>query len=53
MTLQDAGWKYGPILKDGSKAYQPTEYTTWRNYFENVAIKSTTITGNLHRKMYW
>lgn len=41
MTLQDAGWKYGPILKDGSKAYQPTQYTTWRNYFENIAIKST------------
>lgn len=42
MTLQDAGWKYGPGLRDGSKAYQPTQYTTWRNYFENVAIKSTT-----------
>ena len=41
MTLQDAGWKYGPDLRDGSKAYQPTEYTTWRNYFENVAIKNT------------
>src|SRR6201996_588890 len=41
MTLQDAGWKFGPILKDGSKAYQPTQYTTWRNYFENIAIKST------------
>lgn len=41
MTLQDAGWRYGPDLRDGSKAYQPTEYTTWRNYFENVAIKST------------
>jgi len=42
MTIQDAGWKFGPILKDGSKAYQPTEYTTWANYFENVAIKNPT-----------
>jgi alpha-mannosidase len=42
MTIQDAGWKFGPILKDGSKAYQPTEYTTWANYFENIAIKNPT-----------
>jgi len=42
MTLQDAGWKFGPILKDGSKAYQPTVYTTWANYFENIAIKNPT-----------
>jgi alpha-mannosidase len=42
MTLQDAGWKNGPMLGDGTRAYQPTVYTTWANYFENVAIKSTT-----------
>jgi alpha-mannosidase len=42
MTIQDAGWRFGPILKDGSKAYQPTEYTTWANYFENIAIKNPT-----------
>ncbi len=42
MTIQDAGWKYGPMLRDGSKAYQPTEYTTWANYFENLAIKNPT-----------
>jgi alpha-mannosidase len=42
MTIQDAGWRYGPILRDGSKAYQPTEYTTWANYFENIAIKHPT-----------
>ena len=42
MTIQDAGWKFGPILKDGSKAYQPTVYTTWANYFENIAIKNPT-----------
>jgi alpha-mannosidase len=42
MTIQDAGWKFGPGLRDGSKAYQPTVYTTWADYFENIAIKSTT-----------
>jgi alpha-mannosidase len=41
MTIQDAGWKYGPILHEG-KAYEPTEYTTWANYFENIAIKNPT-----------
>ncbi|RCH55195.1 hypothetical protein DJ568_08385 [Mucilaginibacter hurinus] len=39
MTLQDAGWKNGLYLGKGEKSYQPTEYTTWRNYFENVAVK--------------
>lgn len=42
MTIQDAGWKNGPALGNGTKGYQPTVYTTWANYFENVAIKSTT-----------
>ena len=42
MTIQDAGWKWGPVLRDGSKAYQPTVYTTWANYFENIAIKNPT-----------
>ncbi|MBE9663705.1 glycosyl hydrolase [Mucilaginibacter myungsuensis] len=37
MTLQDAGWKGGPFLGNGNRSYQPTEYTTWRNYFENVS----------------
>jgi alpha-mannosidase len=39
MCLQDAGWRYGPWLKAGREVYQPTEYTTWRNYFENISIK--------------
>lgn len=39
MTLQDAGWRNGPYLGDGKNIYQPTEYTTWRNYFENVSAK--------------
>jgi len=38
MTLQDAGWKGGPFLGNGRGAYPGTEYTTWRNYFENVAV---------------
>lgn len=38
MCIQDAGWRNGPWLKDLGGAY-PTEFTTWRNYFENVAIK--------------
>lgn len=43
MTIQDAGWKFGPILRNNSnKVYQPTEYTTWANYFENIAIKNPT-----------
>lgn len=32
MTLQDAGWKGGPFQGDN------VAYTTWRNYFENIAV---------------
>ena len=39
MCLQDAGWKVGPWLKEG--AYQPSEYTTWRNYFVNIADRTS------------
>lgn len=35
MCLQDAGWRFGPWLK--GDFYKPTTYTTWRNYFENIA----------------
>ncbi len=35
MCLQDAGWNYGPWLKNNY--YQPTVYQTWRGYFENIA----------------
>jgi alpha-mannosidase len=38
MCLQDAGWKSGPRL--GKGAYQPSEYVTWRDYFENHAVKT-------------
>ncbi|EDM36970.1 alpha-mannosidase [Pedobacter sp. BAL39] len=34
MCLQDAGWYFGPWLK--KDFYQPTVYTTWKNYFENI-----------------
>ncbi|MFD0793063.1 glycoside hydrolase family 38 C-terminal domain-containing protein [Mucilaginibacter litoreus] len=36
MTLQDAGWKGGPFLGHADSAGFKSEYTTWRNYFENV-----------------
>jgi alpha-mannosidase len=39
MCIQDAGWRNGPCLKPGGDVYEPTEFTTWRNYLENVAIK--------------
>ena len=39
MCLQDAGWHFGPWLKHFRDIYQPSVYTTWRNYFENVAIR--------------
>ena len=38
MTLQDAGWRFGPWLR--KDFYKPTEYTTWKNYFENIADKT-------------
>ncbi|MET4080710.1 alpha-mannosidase [Pedobacter sp. UYP30] len=34
MCLQDAGWQLGPWLKNNF--YQPSQYTTWKNYFENI-----------------
>lgn len=37
MCLQDAGWRNGPWLGKNGGDYHPTEYTTWRNYFENIA----------------
>ncbi len=39
MCLQDAGWKNGPWLGDGSRTYLPTEYKTWRDYIENFSIR--------------
>jgi alpha-mannosidase len=42
MCLQDAGWTNGPWLGDGPGLYRPSEYTTWRNYFANVAVKQST-----------
>jgi len=39
MCLQDAGWRNGPWLKKSADVYAPTEYTTWRNYFQNVAVQ--------------
>jgi len=36
MTIQDAGWKGGPFMGTGLRFGIKTNYTTWRNYFENV-----------------
>ncbi|MGY4537617.1 alpha-mannosidase [Mucilaginibacter sp. UYNi724] len=37
MTLQDAGWKNGPFIGKGIKNGITSIYTTWRNYFDNIA----------------
>ncbi|MDB5133298.1 MAG: hypothetical protein JWR02_3047 [Mucilaginibacter sp.] len=39
MTLQDAGWKGGPFIGNGVHSNVKSIYTTWRNYFANVAAK--------------
>mgnify|MGYP001555211758 CR=1 FL=1 len=40
--LQDAGWTNGPWLQHVGDVYKPSDYTTWRNYFQNVAIQKPT-----------
>jgi alpha-mannosidase len=43
MTLQDAGWRFGPWLRgrnEGGGVYGPTKYVTWREYFEKIADTS-------------
>ncbi|MDB5158345.1 MAG: hypothetical protein JWR50_3052 [Mucilaginibacter sp.] len=37
MTLQDAGWKNGPFIGNGRHGAVKSTYTTWRNYFANIA----------------
>ena len=37
MTFQDAGWKGGPFIGKGVRGNITSIYTTWRNYFANVA----------------
>jgi alpha-mannosidase len=41
MTLQDAGWKEGPFIGSGQKGSINSIYTTWRNYFGNIAKDDT------------
>lgn len=48
MCLQDAGWRLGPWLKGGY--YKPTEYTTWRNYFEHVLNKESAPTWKMSQE---
>ncbi len=43
MCLQDAGWKGGPWLGNGDKTIIPTTYKTWRDYIENVSIKTPSL----------
>jgi alpha-mannosidase len=42
MCLQDAGWRNGPWLEKNNKLSTPAQYTTWRNYFENIADRKLT-----------
>ncbi|HWZ14124.1 MAG TPA: glycoside hydrolase family 38 C-terminal domain-containing protein [Mucilaginibacter sp.] len=39
MTLQDAGWKGGPFIGNGVHGNIKSIYTTWRNYFANIAAR--------------
>ncbi|MBD1367199.1 glycosyl hydrolase [Mucilaginibacter sp. ZT4R22] len=41
MTLQDAGWKEGPFIGTVQKGAIKNGYTTWRNYFGNIAKNDT------------
>ncbi len=50
MCIQDAGWRNGPWLKSGGDVYEPTEFTTWRNYFQNVPHKNRLRIGISVRK---
>ncbi len=42
MCLQDAGWRFGPWLKHDGTNNETRIFTTWRNYFENVASAQPT-----------
>ncbi|WP_432711708.1 glycoside hydrolase family 38 C-terminal domain-containing protein, partial [Pedobacter sp.] len=48
MSLQDAGWLLGPWLRDDF--HKPTVYTTWRNYFENIAEVQNVENWNLSQE---
>ena len=40
MCIQDAGWRNGPWLNHSGDVYEPSEFTTWQNYFQNVAVQN-------------
>jgi len=40
MTLQDAGWKWGPWINAVKNPYKPFKYTTWRGYFDKINATS-------------
>ena len=45
MTLQDAGWRNGRWLQNTS-----SKYTTWRNYFNDIANKKSSDTWRLSQE---
>jgi alpha-mannosidase len=59
MTYQDAGWKNGPWLGNAVKTfYKPSIYKTWRDYIENVSIKTPDVDWkfsqeDLHVSLVW
>jgi alpha-mannosidase len=50
MTLQDAGWKNGPFIGKGTKNGITSIYTTWRNYFGNIAKNDVRQNWNLSQE---
>ena len=51
MTYQDCGWKFGPWLENAVKQYyKPTEYVTWTDYFENIAVPHTKDNWHLNQE---
>lgn len=49
-TLQDAGWKGGPLMGDKRGGYQPTQYRTWTDYIDNASIKKPTDKWNFSQE---
>lgn len=51
MTYQDCGWRNGPWLENAVKRYyKPTQYVTWTNYFENIAVQHTKDNWHLNQE---
>lgn len=50
MCLQDAGWRNGPWLHERQWLSKPIAFTTWRNYFENVASQKPAHDWNVNQE---